>query len=442
MKFNIETVSEKSKLIKIEIPQERVHAEFEKLYSELARSAVIPGFRKGKIPRNMLKLRLGEDIAKQIGYDLIRETLPEALKSIEELIIGMPEVTDWNIDENEAFHFEASIEILPPLDLKDYKGMEVPKKTLEISDDEIQKSLERIREGQATYEVVHGRPAELDDRIYGRITLKVDDQPVPGWTNRHLEVNIGENTFFPGSGMEEKMIGAEIDKEHIFTVDLAADYSYYKDLAGKSVSASLTLTEIKIKTLPDINDDLARDMGLETKEEMIEMVRKNIEQERRQKIDDEFERAIIDKILDANTVDVPDALIDQEAQMFVDTYFNQGSMDEKTRELFIDQMKPAAKLRVQERLILNRIAELEHIETTDEELENTLKEIAEQQKKSIEEVRSEWEEEKAIDNLRRDLARKKAMAWLKENVTIVDWIEPSETDDSLENQADESDSKE
>ena len=202
MKFNIETVSEKSKLIKVEIPHERVQKEFEKLYSELAQNAVIPGFRKGKIPREMLKLRLGEDIANQIGFDLIRETLPDILKSLEDVIVGMPEVAEWKIDENQAFQFEASVEILPPMDLKEYKGIEVPKKSLEISDDEIQESLERIREGQATYEVVRDRPAELNDRIYGRITLNVDDEPVPGWTNRHLEVNIGENTFFPGSGME------------------------------------------------------------------------------------------------------------------------------------------------------------------------------------------------------------------------------------------------
>lgn len=439
MKFNIETVSEKSKLIKVEIPHERVQKEFEKLYSELAQNAVIPGFRKGKIPREMLKLRLGEDIANQIGFDLIRETLPDILKSLEDVIVGMPEVAEWKIDENQAFQFEASVEILPPMDLKEYKGIEVPKKSLEISDDEIQESLERIREGQATYEVVRDRPAELNDRIYGRITLKDDDEPVPGWTNRHLEVNIGENTFFPGSGMEEKMIGAEIEKEHTFTMDFAPDYSYYKDLAGKSITATLALTEIKIKTLPDINDDLARDMGLETKDELMEMVRKNIEQERNQRIDHEFESAIIEKIINANSVEVPDALVDQESEIFVDSYFSQGAMDEKTREMFISQMKPAAKFRVQERLILSRIAELEQIETTEEELENTFKEMAEQQKKTLEAIRSEWEEEKAVDNLKRDLARKKAMDWLKENVTIVDWIEPSETADPQESQSEESD---
>ncbi len=439
MKFNIETVSEKSKLIKVEIPHERVQKEFEKLYSELAQNAVIPGFRKGKIPRGMLKLRLGEDIANQIGFDLIRETLPDILKSIEDVIVGTPEVAEWKIDENQAFQFEVSVEILPPMDLKEYKGIEVPKKSLEISDDEIQESLERIREGQATYEVVRDRPAELNDRIYGRITLKGDDEPVPGWTNRHLEVNIGEDTFFPGSGMEEKMIGAEIEKEHTFTMDFASDYSYYKDLAGKSVTATLALTEIKIKTLPDINDDLARDMGLETKDELMEMVRKNIEQERNQRIDHEFESAIIEKIVKANSVEVPEALVDQESEFFVDSYFSQGAMDEKTREMFINQMKPAAKLRVQERLILSRIAELEQIETTEEELENTFKEMAEQQKKTLEAIRSEWEEEKAVDNLKRELARKKAMDWLKENVTIGDWIEPSETADPQESQNEESD---
>jgi trigger factor len=443
MKFNIETHSENSKIIKIEIPLERVHSEFEKLYSELTRNAVIPGFRKGKIPRSVLKLRMGEDIAQQVGYDLVRESLPEALKSIDDVVIGMPEIAEWTIDEDKPFQFEAEIEILPPVDLKAYKGIEVPRIPLNISDKDIQESLERIREGQATFEVVQDRPVENNDRIYGRITLTQDDKPVPGWTNRHLDVEIGKNTFFPDSDMENRMIGARINEDHTFSVEFPDDYSYYKDFAGKSVSVLLKINDIKTKRIPEINDELARDMGLENREELVKTVRDDLENRRNHEIDEAFETALFEEIISKNTIPAPDSLVENEAESFIENYFHyQKSLDDENKTKLLESIKPLAAKRVQRRLILDRIAEMEKIETTDDELENAFKEIAEQQKKDSETVRREWEEENAVGNLKRELARNKALTWLKQNVVAVDAPEASGAGDDQDNQTDVSVSKE
>lgn len=443
MKFNIETRSDNSKTIKIEIPLERVHAEFEKLYTELTRNAVIPGFRKGKIPRSVLKLRMGDDIAQQIGYDLIRESLPEALKSIEDVVIGMPEIAEWKIEEDKPFQFEAAIEILPPVDLKEYKGIEVPKMPLNISEKDIQESLERIREGQATYEVVQDRPVEKNDRIYGRITFMLNDQPVPGWTNRYLDVEVGQNTFFPDSEMEDKLIGARINEDHTFTVEFPEEYTYYRDFAGKSVSVQLKINDIKTKKIPEINDDLARDMGLDNKEELIKTVRDDLENRRNREVDEAFETDLFEKIISHNTIPAPDSLVENEAESFIDTYFHhQESLDEEKKAKLVESMKPLATKRVQKRLILDRIAEIEKIETTDEELENAFKEMAEQQKKDAEAVRREWEDENAVGNLKRELARNKALTWLKQHAVAVEGSETSRADDDQENQTDVPVSKE
>jgi trigger factor len=431
MKVDVETLSDSLKQIRVEISQETVQKEFEKVYRDLTQNAVIPGFRKGKIPRSMLKLRMGSDIAMQIGYDLVKETLPDAMKKIQEKVVGMPDIGEWNIQEDKPFVYEAKIEILPPIELKDYKNMEVPKRKLDIPEEDVNAGLERIREGQATFEVVEDRPAQNDDRIIGRISLKVGDESLPGWTNRTLDIDLGQDTFFPGSGMEDKMVGAETGKEHPFAVDIPEDYSWYKDIAGKTVSAVLTLNDIKTKVLPDINDDLAVDMGLETVDDLRKMVRSDLEDKLNQSIEEEFEQAIFNKIYDFNTVPAPEMLVETEAERFVDNYFSQQtSLPEDHKQQLVDSMKPMAEQNVKKRLVLDRIAELEDIQATEDDLNKAFEEMAEQAKKDVETIRVEWEEEDAVGNLKRELARRKAMEWLKENVVIVDLpLEETEPDD-------------
>ncbi|MBN1880209.1 trigger factor [bacterium] len=421
MKHSVEKISETTRTVRVEIPVDRVTSEFEKIYIDLTEKAVIPGFRKGKVPRSMLRLRMGDDIASQIGIDLIKESLPEAMKSIEEQTVGYPEFNEWKVEEGQPFIYEARIEILPPFELKDYKGIEVPKNTPDISDEEIIAGLERIRAGQTTYEVVSGRPAQKEDRIYGRITLSMDGQAVPGWTNRHIEVDLGKNSFFPDSPMEERLIGAEADKEHCFTVDFPADYTYYRDVAGKSVSVQLRLNDIKTRKMPDIDDDLAKDLGLETVDELKKMVRDDIERKRQHEIDEAFESAIIDKIESANSIPAPGPMVTSEAEFIVDNYFKyQNQLSDERKAQLMETMKPMAEKRVRQRLILQRVAELENIEVTDDDVKKAFEEMAEQEKADPEELRSQWEKDDLIDNLKRQLRRSRALDWLKQNVVPVD----------------------
>ncbi len=421
MKVDVETLSENMKKVRVEIPVDRIQQEFEKVYRELAQNAVIPGFRKGKIPRSMLKLRFGGDIEKQIGYELIEETLPDAMKKIEENIIGMPDLSEWSVEENRPFVYEAKFQIMPQLELKEYKNIEVPKQKIDIPEEQVQAGLERIRDNQATFEVVDDRAAENGDRIFGRITLKIDDEPLPGWTNRSLDIDLGKDTFFPGSGMEDQMIGAKTGQEHSFTVDIPEEYEWYKDVAGKTVTAVLKLDDIKTKVIPEINDDLAIDMGLETVDDLKKMVRDELEQKTSESVEQDFEQAMMTKICELNSVTVPDIMVENEAERIVDHYFqHQQSLTDDQKKQFAKSMTPMAEMTVKRRLVLDRIAALENLEVTEEDVNNAFREMAESADKDWEAIRAEWEQEDAVENLKRELARNKALEWLKENVVIID----------------------
>lgn len=425
MKYNIEKTSENQRLLRVEIPVERITDEFEKMYSDIGQKAMIPGFRKGKIPRSVIRMRMGEDIASQIGIDLIKESLPEAMKAIEEQTISYPEFNEWKVEEGQAFVYEARIEVLPPFELKDYKGINVPKHKLEVSDADMAQGLERIRAGQTTYEVVTGRPVQKDDRIYGRISLTLDGAPMPGWTNRHIEVDIGKNTFFPNSPMEEQMVGAEVEKDHSFTVGFPEDYAYYRDVAGKQIAALLKVNDIKTKKVPEINDELAKDLGLENVEELKNMVRQDFETQRKHEIDEAFDSAMMDLIEKANPIPAPQPMIESEAEFIVDNYFKaQKELTGEYKEKLIESMKPMAEKRVRHRLILQRVAELENIEVTEEDVKKAFDEMAEQEKTDPDKIRSEWEKDDLLDNLKRQLKRSKAMTWLRENAVPVDAPEP------------------
>lgn len=423
MNVNIETVSETKKKISIEIPEERIQKEFNKLYGELRTKAHIPGFRKGKVPKSVLKMRMGNDIAMQIGVDLIEEFYPEAIKKIDDEIIGQPEFGEWKVEEGKAFTFDVTIEILPPIELKDYKGMEVPRGEVDITDEMIEDGLKRIQEGNATFEVVNDRPSEEGDRIYGRVSLSIDEDEVAGWSGRHIEVDVGDGKFFPDTDVEKHFVGVEAGKETTFTIEFADDYGYYQDFQGKTVVFTLATSDVKKKVMPEIGDDLAKDLGLDNLEDLQKMVRTDLEQNQQKSIDEAFENAIFEAINTRNDVPAPDAMVDNEAEHIFKNYFSyQGEMSADNKAKLMESMKPMAAMRVRQQLILQRIVELEEIEVTDDDVEESFKEMAESTNEDIDKIKSQWEEENMIPQLKKQMARSKAMTWLKENVKPVELV--------------------
>jgi len=430
MKVNIEKISETQRKLTVEIDAERINHEYDKLYGDLRKNAHIPGFRPGKVPKSVLQMRLGDEIGMQIGVDLIEETLPEAAGQMDEETVGQPNLGDWKVEEGKPFIYEATFEVLPPIELKEYKDIEVPKPKLEITDDHVKQGIERIREGQATYEVVSDRNVEKGDRIYGRMTFNVDGEPLPGWKNRHVEIDVGNDSFFPGSGIEEQLVGAPVEGEHSFTVTFPEDYDYYKDVAGMTVDAILQVNDVKVKQRPEVDDDLARDLGLENLEELKKMVVQDIRKRREHEIEEEFETALFDVLNEKNEIPAPEPMVRHEAEFIVENYFMyQGQIPEEQKTKLAESMMPMAEKRVKQRLALQRIAELENITVTEEDLDNAIREIAEKEDRDPEEVKKKWEEEELMGGLEKQVRQSKALEWLKENVTAVEVESGKESED-------------
>ncbi|HPQ38871.1 MAG TPA: trigger factor, partial [bacterium] len=297
---------------------------------------------------------------------------------------------------------------------------DVPKQPLDIGDDAITAGLERIREGQSTFEVVKDRMVETGDRVYGRLTMSENDAILPGWKNRHVEIDVGEDGFFPGAGIDEKLVGAPVEGEYSFDVQFPEDYEYYKDVAGKMVRVTLQINDVKVKQRPEIDDDLAKDLGLETLEDLKKMVTEDIRRRREQEIDNMFESSLFDILLDKNDIPAPEPMVKHEAEFVVENYFSyQGEIPEEQKVKLMDSVKPMAERRVKQRLVLQRIAELENIEVTEDDLNETIRNMAEEDGRDPAEVRAKWEEEGLMDGLRKQVIQSKALKWLKENVVPV-----------------------
>ncbi|MBN1297830.1 trigger factor [bacterium] len=427
MKINIERISDTHRMLHIEIDAERIDSEFTKFYDDLRLKARIPGFRPGKIPKNILKMRLGDEIAAQIGADLIQECIPEAMMQLEEETIGYPELGQWKVEEGKPLAFTCKVEVLPPLEVTAYKGVEIPRKRIVVDDEEIAAGLDRIRQGQATFEVVDGRGVETGDRVYGRITISVNNTPLAGWKNRLVEINVGSDTFFPGSDMETGLTGAVTGSDYHYSVSFPDDYTYYRDLAGKTAAVSVTVNDIKVKKIPEVNEDLAKDLGLENMAELREMVGSEIRNRKNREIDEAFEMKAIEVLSEMNHVPAPASLVRSEAEFIVESYFRTRSKlsDEETERL-IESMAPMAERQVKRRLLLRRIAELEKITVTDEEMNTAFEELAESEGDTIENVKRTCEEKGVSAEIRSRLLQTKAMQWVKEHVVAV------ETDDVQE----------
>ena len=424
MSVKVEKLEKNMAKLTIEVGADEVEKALQESYQKQKNQIVVPGFRKGKVPRAMIEKMYGPEIFYQ---DAINIMIPDAYdKAVDECgedIVSSPEIDVVSIKKGEPFVFTAEVALKPPVELGKYKGVSVDKVDITVSDEDVDKAIEKERENNARNIEVTDRPVKDKDSIILDFEGFVDGVAFEGGKGEDHPLTIGSGAFIPG--FEDQLIGAKIGEECEVKAKFPDDYQA-KELASKDAVFKCTVKQIKEKELPALDDEFASEVSeFDTLEEYKADVRKNLEVAREKEAKEEKESKVIEAIVNDAKMDSPEAMITTQQNQMVDEFAQRMTMQGLSMEQYyqftgashdrlLEQVRPQAEQRIKARLVLEAIAKAENITATDEEVEEELKTIAEAYQLEVDKVKESMPE-KSLEGIREDIVVKKAAEFAVNN---------------------------
>lgn len=394
-----------------------------KVFKKQAKKLAVPGFRKGKAPRAIIEKMYGEDV---FYDDAMQDCYPDALDEACEAA-GLKVITVTGLEathvSKEGFTFKATVVVEPEIEIKDYDGIEVEKLSTEVTDEMIDEEIDRVRERNSRMITVEDRAAENGDTVVIDFEGFCDGEAFEGGKAEEYNLELGSGNFIPG--FEEQIVGHNTGDEFDIDVKFPEEYQA-ENLKGKDAVFKIKLHEIKTKELPEVDDDFVKDVSekdtvAEYRDELKEQIAKRLESESERDLDDKLTNAIIEKV----EGEIPEQMYDREAQNMVremdmrlrqqgmdfDTYMKYTGMDANA---VLEMYKPEAQRRVKMRLALEKIAVLEKIEPTEEEINAEYDKMAQAYNMEADKVK----EIIPVDSIKEDLGVQLAMKHIKDNAVI------------------------
>ena len=387
MSVQVENLEKNMAKLTIEVPAEELEKALEKAYQKQKKNISVPGFRKGKVPRAMVEKMYGPAVFYE---DAVNSLVPEEYsKAAEESkldIVSRPEINVEQIEKGKAFIFTATVAVKPEVTLGEYKGLEVAKADTTVTDEEV-------------------------------------EAPFDGGAGKDYPLTLGSPSFIPG--FEEQLVGAALEEEKEVNVTFPEDYQA-EELAGKAAVFKCTIHKIEAKELPALDDDFAKDVSeFDTLDEYKKEIKDNLTKKKEEQAKTEKENAVVDKAVENATMEIPEAMINTQVENMVDDFArriqSQGlSMEQymqftgATVDSLKEQMKPQAVKRIESRLVLEKVAEAENIQISDEKLDEELAKMAEMYKMELDkfkELVGEYEKEQ----MKKDLAVQEAVTLMADS---------------------------
>lgn len=410
--------------LKVKVEGETWKDAQEKAFKKLAKEVEIKGFRKGAVPEKMARKAISTQSILMEAMDVVAaKALSEAVEENNLWIIAQPELTSIDAISEEAVELTFTLTVKPEVTLGDYKGLEVEKMTTLVTDDEVDAELKRLQQTHAELVVKEEGTVENGDTAVIDFEGFKDGIAFDGGKGENYPLEIGSGSFIPG--FEEQLIGMAAEETKDITVTFPENYGS-EELAGKEAVFTVTVHEIKTKTLPEINDELIEDAeieGVTTVDAYKAYVIDNITKSKEENAERVFENDLLTKLVDNATLDVPAVMIDEEvssmANDFAQRLASQGfpfeqylAMTGMDEDGLKEQMRPEAEMKVKVRLVLDKVAEVEGITVDEAEIEAEIAKVAEMYGLEVEKVKE------LINNdaIAYDLRLQKAVALVKENV--------------------------
>ena len=433
MKIEIEDVDSCNKKIKFEIPHQEYDKKVKQYYQKLGREVKVPGFRKGKVPIALLEKQFGPDVKKEVLSNLISEELNNAIVEKDLRAVGQPHLLEVNAEEGTDISVSASVEVLPTVELQDYSGIELKMATPRVTDEEVDQTIEALRQRKAENVQVTGRPAQDKDLLKIDFTSKLGDQPFEGGSAQDQIIQAGGGQLI--EGLDKGMIGMEIGETRDIQVQVPEDY-HNKEIAGKDVDFQIVLKGIQEQKLPDLDDEFARsveDKDYASMDDMKQRVRSELEDFEHKEAKKAMKKKLAEKITELNQLDIPEGLLKDQVKFMAEQARKKEAKEghqhqdhdhdhdhgvEVTPELLTQYREPAMKA-LQEELILDQLARDLKAEVTEEELEQEVKNMSQLLGGgNLQQIKREWEKNGILARLHNRMKRDKTLDAALEKVTI------------------------
>lgn len=421
MSLQVEKLEHNMAKLTVEVAAEDVEKALQAAYLKQRKQINIPGFRKGKVPRQMIEKMYGPEVFyDEAANNMIPDAYAKAYDESELDIVSQPKIEVVQMEKGKPFIFTAEVATKPEVTLGDYKGLKVDKASTRVTQKEVDEEIEKERERNARTIEVTDRAVQDKDEVTLDFEGFVDGVAFEGGKGEDYPLTIGSGSFIPG--FEEQLIGAEIDKEVEVNVTFPKEY-HSEELAGKDATFKCTVHTIKAKELPELDDEFASEVSeCETMDAYRAEVKKNIKERKERTGKEKKENQAVDQAIENAQMDIPEAMIEfqvrqmaddfarriQQQGLTVEQYFQFTGM---TAEKMMEEMRPQAEKSIKTRLVLEAIVKAENIEVSDERVEEELTKMAEAYQMEVEKLK-EFMGENEKKQIKEDLAVQEAITLL------------------------------
>src|SRR6266403_376704 len=443
MKTEIKDISPTRKQIDVEIDAAAVRTVYDRISDNYAKAASVPGFRPGHAPRAVVRTRFKD----QIRTEVLRELLPSAVQqAVEEYKLDPLGEPELNLENSEGLDrlgqqsiaFNVSVDVLPEIKLGEYKGLETTRRTRPVKEEDVERVSEQLRENSASLEPVEDRGAQIGDTVTANFHGKFVDTPEAEPINvQDVDVVLGGDGVV--QEMTDNLAGAKADDEKTFSVDYPQDFSA-KGLAGKNIEYTARLTAVRIKELPELDDEWAQSLGdeIESLDQLREKVRSDLEAQARNETEGRVRSDLLRKLVEAHEFELPERLVAHQTEHRFESVVRDmisHGIDPRNPELdwekARDSLKEQASFDLRSSLLLEHLADEEQLEVTDQEIEDEINAIADASRQTPEQVRAVLTKQGGERSIAPRLRNRKALDFLvaNANVTDADWEEETANDE-------------
>lgn len=428
VKVEIEKQKENEVKLKIEIDKVEVNNHLEKVYNDTSYQVKIPGFRKGRVPKNILNLHLSKEyFYEKTAEKLVPDSYLEAVKKTNIQPIDQPEIKVIQIEEDKPFIFEATVQVRPEVKLGSFNKISIEKEDIKVKDDDVKNEITRIRENLAKLKVVKDRKAIKSDFLVINSQGYIEGEEIEGSKVEKQIIQLGEN--LPPE-FNNQLIGCWAGDEKEIKI-LVPEDAKDKKISGKEIKYKVKIVEIKEKELPELNEDFLKTAGnYKTVEEFNKGIKDKLEKQMEMINNNNYEHKLLEKITEICEVKVPKVLIDREVEYMMknledDLKSKDLSLQDYYKSIKTDEEKIkkeyeiVAEERIKQELVLDEISQVEKIEVTDKEVKDRIQTIAKEMKQDPLKVEATFKKNNNLDGVKESIKREKIISFLNNKVEIV-----------------------
>ena len=428
MSLQVEKLEKNMAKLTVEVPAEQFENAIKKAYNKNKNRFNIPGFRKGKAPLAMIEKMYGVGVFYEDAADeAINETYADAMKESGLDIVSRPEVSIEQIEKGKTFIYTATVAVKPEVTLGEYKGIEVEKADATVKPEDIEAELKKVQEQNARQLTVEDRPVADGDQVVIDFDGYVDGKAFDGGKATDYALTIGSHAFI--DTFEEQLVGKNVGEECEVNVTFPAEY-HAAELAGKPATFKVTVKEIKVKELPELNDEFAGEVSeFETLDEYKKDIEAKLSEKKQKAAATENENRVVDKVVEGATMEIPERMIDGQVENMVQDTARRMQSQGLDLEMYLkytgmtleqmkEQMRPQAVKRIETRLVLEQIVKQENIEISDERLDEEIAKMAAAYQMEADKLKEYMSEQDKVQ-MKEDLAVQEAVDFLVAEAKLV-----------------------